>query len=244
VPVVGGHVAPAEEALPFLLDALLDDLLAVPARVGVMGQKNNAHAVLLGRGRRTPRAPISRRKKASGSLQQDARAVAGFGVAAAGAPMTRLSSTCKPISTIRWDRSPLMWATKPTPHASCSKSGLYRPPDVCRAVALVGMVSSGFAGKIDCGMNAALLLLAYLNLLACRPRLVAAGRVGLTGKGGTIAAGSRAARRRGTAGNVARARTAGRGSFRARADSSAFGSVRHQPWCRVKTQMPRRKTRR
>src|SRR2546426_9857803 len=39
----------------------------------------------------------------------------------------RLRSTVRPCSTMECDFLPLMWATKPTPQASCSLAGWYRP---------------------------------------------------------------------------------------------------------------------
>ncbi len=39
----------------------------------------------------------------------------------------RLRNTVRPCSTIECDFLPLIWATKPTPQASCSLAGWYRP---------------------------------------------------------------------------------------------------------------------
>src|SRR6266852_6266403 len=39
----------------------------------------------------------------------------------------RLRSTVRPCSTMECDFLPLIWATKPTPQASCSLAGWYRP---------------------------------------------------------------------------------------------------------------------
>src|ERR1700687_2780422 len=39
----------------------------------------------------------------------------------------RLMSTSRPRSTTEWERTPLMLTTNPTPQASCSKRGSYRP---------------------------------------------------------------------------------------------------------------------
>ena len=56
-------------------------------------------------------------------LAEDARAVAGLRIAAARAAVLEVLEHGMPFCTTSWDRSPRMFATKPTPHASCSKAG-------------------------------------------------------------------------------------------------------------------------
>ena len=57
-------------------------------------------------------------------LDQDAGAVAGVGLAAAGAAVQQVDQDLQRLrATIACERRPLMSTTKPTPQASCSYAG-------------------------------------------------------------------------------------------------------------------------
>ena len=51
----------------------------------------------------------------------------------------RFLSICRPCSMMAWDFLPLIWATNPTPQASCSLAGSYRP---CAAGGLCTVILS------------------------------------------------------------------------------------------------------
>ena len=60
-------------------------------------------------------------------LHQDARAVARVGLAAARAAMVQVDQNLQPLPDNFVGRLPLMLTTKPTPQASCSNQGSYKP---------------------------------------------------------------------------------------------------------------------
>jgi hypothetical protein len=62
-----------------------------------------------------------------GHLDQDAGAVAHQLVGTHGTPVVQVLQDLQPCLTMSCDFLPLMWATKPTPQASCSLAGEYRP---------------------------------------------------------------------------------------------------------------------
>ena len=87
------------------------------------------------RGRRRRRRPAAgrtattARRKRSGIWTQDAGAVAGVGVGAGGAAVLEVDRAGRARArTMACERWPLMWATKPTPQASCSSAARYSPP--------------------------------------------------------------------------------------------------------------------
>ena len=82
--VVGGQVAPAENLLSFLGDDLLDQGLAVPALAGIGRQRQHAEPVLAGGGQLDAQLDGHRLQKVVGNLYQDAGAVPGIGLSAAG----------------------------------------------------------------------------------------------------------------------------------------------------------------
>ena len=66
-------------------------------------------------------------KKRMRHLDQDAGAVAGVGLAAAGAAVVEIAQHLNGLLDDAWDLRPFMSTTKPTPQASCSNAGSYRP---------------------------------------------------------------------------------------------------------------------
>ena len=86
--------------------------------------------------RRRSRAPAAARSRAVGASLRRNRsgicirmpgAVAGVDLAAAGAAVQQVDEQLQRLLDDRVRLAPLMWATKPTPHASCSNRGSYRP---------------------------------------------------------------------------------------------------------------------
>src|SRR5712692_9751210 len=67
------------------------------------------------------------RKNLSGIWIRQPAPSESFGSQPTAPRWVRLRRTVSPCSTIECDFLPLMWATKPTPHASCSFAGWYRP---------------------------------------------------------------------------------------------------------------------
>ena len=86
--VLGGDLAPAEDALPLLADDLLQGLLAEPP-VGGVGPRQVDHADAVGPrlGQLHPLAIEGFAEEAVGDLQQHAGAVAGIGLGPARAPV-------------------------------------------------------------------------------------------------------------------------------------------------------------
>ena len=87
VPIVGGQVAPAQEALAFLDHEGLDQRLHLVALEIVAGQEREAGAVLRRRRQREAERRAHLAQEFVGHLQQDAGAVAGVRLAPAGAPV-------------------------------------------------------------------------------------------------------------------------------------------------------------
>ena len=122
---VGRHIAPAQKLLAFDLDEMLKLLDDDFARLGFARQETHADGIF-----------ARRRQGDAGVLgpfaQQRIRirmpAPSPTSGSAPTAPRwSRLIRSCSPWPTIWWDFWPLMLATKPTPHESCSLRGSYRP---------------------------------------------------------------------------------------------------------------------
>ena len=88
--VVGGDVAPAEQALALVGDDRVEKGADLVGLHGVAGQEHEAGAVLAGRREREADARALAAQEAVGHLQQDAGAVAGVRLAAAGAPVEQV----------------------------------------------------------------------------------------------------------------------------------------------------------
>ncbi len=71
----------------------------------------------------TPWRAISSRRKWSGIWVRMPAPSPISGSAPTAPRWSRLSRICRPCSMMRWLFLPLMWATKPTPQASCSLAG-------------------------------------------------------------------------------------------------------------------------
>jgi hypothetical protein len=117
---VDRHVAPAEQHLAFGLDGALELLLAGQAGGVLLGQEDHADAVFAGRRQLDALLGHLFAVQRVGQLQQDAGAVAHQLVRAHRAPVIQVLQDLQRLGTMLWLFSPLMWATKPTPHASCS----------------------------------------------------------------------------------------------------------------------------
>ncbi len=101
-----------------------------------------------GAGRVTPWAAISSRYRASGSWIR-MPAPSPMSLSAPTAPRwSRFSRIFRPCCTMAWLFSPLIWATKPTPQASCSWAGSYRPCcwSCCCSAAVVMALPFRFKG--------------------------------------------------------------------------------------------------
>ncbi len=81
------NVAPAEEALAQFADHALEVLLLPRARIGILRKEDHARCVGAERRQLDPELLRLAAQEAIGELEQDAGAVAGFRVAAAGAAM-------------------------------------------------------------------------------------------------------------------------------------------------------------
>src|SRR5262245_46931437 len=75
----------------------------------------------------TPCFDIASRRNLSGIWISSPAPSESFGSQPTAPRCVRLRSTVRPCSTIECDFLPLMCATKPTPHASCSREGSYSP---------------------------------------------------------------------------------------------------------------------
>ncbi len=122
--VVGRHVAPAEELLAFVADDLLEELLAALAVLRVLRQEDHADAVVAERRQVQAESRGFLLEEAVRHLHEDAGAVAGVGLAAAGAAVLQIVQDLQgllddPMGACGSSRS----ATKPTPQASCSYRG-------------------------------------------------------------------------------------------------------------------------
>src|SRR5438094_714882 len=74
-----------------------------------------------------PSRPHCLRRNLSGTCSRMPAPSPVFGSQPHAPRCRRLISTSRPWRTIAWDLRPLMSTTKPTPHASCSWAGSYRP---------------------------------------------------------------------------------------------------------------------
>src|SRR5262245_35207793 len=75
----------------------------------------------------TPCFDIASRRNLSGIWISSPAPSESFGSQPTAPRCVRLRRTVRPCSTIECDFLPLMFATKPTPHASCSRDGSYSP---------------------------------------------------------------------------------------------------------------------
>ena len=98
-----------------------------------------------------PSVAHSRAKNLCGNLNQNAGAVAGLRIAAAGAAVRQVDQDLDALRMMSWLFCPRMLATKPMPQASCSCAGSYSPWAGGRPCALEGRVEGravhGFEGK-------------------------------------------------------------------------------------------------
>ena len=85
-----GRIAPAEHGETFFADDAFEDAFALQALVRFDGQKDHADAVLARRGKRKTEIGALAGEELVRNLNEDAGAVAGFGVAAAGAAMSQV----------------------------------------------------------------------------------------------------------------------------------------------------------
>jgi hypothetical protein len=88
--VVGRDLAPAEERLPLVVHHLLEQVLARRAAARIVGQEDDAHAVLPGRGELDAAVAANRGEEAMRHLHQDAGAVTGVLLAAGGAAVLQV----------------------------------------------------------------------------------------------------------------------------------------------------------
>ncbi len=91
--------------------------------LGVTRQEHEAAAVVLGRRQGDAQAGALTAEELVRHLDQDAGAVAGVRLAAAGAAMEQVDQDRSAWRTIVCERRPLMSTTNPTPQASCSWLG-------------------------------------------------------------------------------------------------------------------------
>ena len=101
----------------------LQDALALQPLLASPPAGNHAHAVFARRRQREAELGALAREELVRDLDQHAGAVAGFRVAAAGAAVRQIDQTWMPLTIMSCDFWPLMLATKPMPHASCSLAG-------------------------------------------------------------------------------------------------------------------------
>ena len=120
--VVGRHVAPAEEPLPFFGDDRARTAAWIASRVaGVARQEDQAGAVLARPAAAAPGATL--RRNVSG-IWTRMPAPSPVLTSQPHAPRCcRFISTWSACATIACDFRPLMSTTKPTPQASCSCCG-------------------------------------------------------------------------------------------------------------------------
>ena len=126
--LVDRHVAPAEDRLALLADrpsrrCARTRSAGSPSR----GQEHHADAVLAGGGQRDAERLRLAAEERVRDLDEDAGAVAGLRIAAAGAAVRQVREDLRPCSTMACERSPFMLATKPTPQASCSMRRVVKP---------------------------------------------------------------------------------------------------------------------
>ena len=88
--VAGGYRAPAQHRLTFLRRDGSENSLAFGALGGVLREEHHANAIFPGRGQRHAGLPGGQLQKLVGGLDQDASAIAGVGLAAAGAAVIQV----------------------------------------------------------------------------------------------------------------------------------------------------------
>ena len=94
---VGRDVAPADHALAFGGDGLLEDRLARGARFGVRRQEHLADREPPVRREREAEASALGAKESLGELEQDASAIAGLGISAACRAMRQPPQDLEPV---------------------------------------------------------------------------------------------------------------------------------------------------
>src|SRR5579885_1924980 len=121
--IVGRHVAPAERDLVLVADDLLEPPLAPLRLRRIARQEDEAAAVLAGR--RQPDAGV--KAHACGIWMRMPTPSPVFSSHPQAPRCRRFFRMVMPCSTMACDFRPLMCTTKPTPQASCSNAGSYRP---------------------------------------------------------------------------------------------------------------------
>jgi hypothetical protein len=116
------HVPEAQEALPLLLGDAPQLLLAHRA-FALVPLEEDAHPVAALWGQLEAQRLALAAEKGVRDLGEDARSVAGFGVAPARAAVLEVYRISNPSSTVCRVRRPSTRATNPSPHASCSYAG-------------------------------------------------------------------------------------------------------------------------
>ena len=114
------HVAPGDDGEALVLDDALDRRLRLLAAERLDRQEHETDGVVADR--REVVAEL-RAQEAVGDLDEDAGAVAGVGLGSGAPRWSRLHSAPSAVSTMPRLATPLRWATKDTPHESCSKRG-------------------------------------------------------------------------------------------------------------------------
>jgi hypothetical protein len=87
---VDGRIAPAQHGKALLADDALQDAFALQARMRLYRKEGHAHAVFPGRGQREAQPGALAREEPVRNLDEDAGAVAGFRVAAAGSAVRQI----------------------------------------------------------------------------------------------------------------------------------------------------------
>ena len=87
---IDGGVAPTEHGETLFTDDALQDAFALQADVRLHGKEGHAHAVLSRRRQRETELSALAGEELVGDLNQDAGAIAGAGIAAAGAPVRQV----------------------------------------------------------------------------------------------------------------------------------------------------------
>ncbi len=122
------HIAPAQQHLAFGLDGALHLLLAGQAGGVLLGQEDHAHAVLAGGRQLHALLGHFFAVELIGNLDQDAGAIAHQRVGTHRATVVDVFQNLqRACVTMSWRFTPLMWATKPRPQASCSLPYEYKP---------------------------------------------------------------------------------------------------------------------
>jgi hypothetical protein len=87
---IDGSIAPAEHRETLFADDALDNAFALQADMRFHGKECHAHAVLTGGRQGETELGAFAREELVGDLNQDAGAIAGSGIAAAGAPVRQV----------------------------------------------------------------------------------------------------------------------------------------------------------